>query len=71
MLTKQIIINPKSGACDIYMITQVERFLSSVVLTAPNEGMRRVVEHCAEQRLLAESAVNRVDAQVAFQLEVS
>ncbi|KAJ5979751.1 hypothetical protein N7481_007049 [Penicillium waksmanii] len=72
MLSKQIVINPASGAWgDIHMINQVESFLSSVVLTAPNEGMHRVVEHCTEQRLLAESAVNGVDAQVAVQLGVS
>lgn len=70
MLSKQIINNPKL-ACDIHMIDQVERFLSSVVLTAPNEEMHRVVEHCAEQRLLAETAVNGLGAQLAVQFELT
>ncbi|KAJ5698389.1 hypothetical protein N7462_000394 [Penicillium macrosclerotiorum] len=60
-LSTSIIQNSRfaSHAWDIMLITQVENFMSSLILDTPNEGMKRLVGHCATYRSLAEKAAQK------------
>ncbi|CAG8895661.1 unnamed protein product [Penicillium egyptiacum] len=58
-LSSTIVRNPRdtSRIYHIGLIMQVERFVSSLALGTPNEGIEALLKDCAEYRSLAETAV--------------
>ncbi|KAJ5685810.1 hypothetical protein N7536_008429 [Penicillium majusculum] len=58
-LSSTIVQNPRDASriYHIGLIMQVEKFVSSLVLDTPNEGIDGLLKDCAEYRSLAEAAV--------------
>lgn len=52
--------NEASRAYDVKLISQVETFLSSLILGTPNEGINRLAQYCAQYRSVAEAAIKHL-----------
>lgn len=51
--------NEASRLYDVKLISRVETFLSSLILSTPNEGVDRLVQYCAQYRSVAEAAIKQ------------
>ncbi|PLB43647.1 hypothetical protein P170DRAFT_417884 [Aspergillus steynii IBT 23096] len=51
--------NEASRVYDMKLISRVETFLSSLILSTPNEGVDRLVQYCAQYRSVAEAAIKQ------------
>ncbi|KAH8426126.1 fungal specific transcription factor domain-containing protein [Aspergillus melleus] len=55
--------NEASRVYDVKLIAQVETFLSSLILSTPNEGVKRLVQYCARYRSVAEAAIKQAEQE--------
>ena len=55
--------NEASRVYDVNLIAQVETFLSSLILSTPNEGVKRLVQYCARYRSVAEAAIKQAEKE--------
>ncbi|KAJ0422116.1 fungal-specific transcription factor domain-containing protein [Aspergillus carlsbadensis] len=60
-LSSTIIQNPRDASrlSDLRLIDQVEKFLSSQIVSIPNEGIAHLKAYCANYRTAAETAVHK------------